>query len=337
MKIGLVTRQDKTGLGVQTQRLTRLLSPDRLMIIDSTKFKGTQQYPEWYKDYNSTTIKGFPLPMDIRKFLVGLDVVITCETFYNPQFVRIAKDMGVKTVLVFNYEFCDNLKFPKLEVPDVMVSPSYWHLDEMKRLYNAVYIPTPIFKDEYAKARRANKKVNKKPHFLFMNGTTAVHDRNGLESLYEALKLSYGDCTVTIKAQSDIRKIDDPRVIYDFSNPDEQHKLYSGYDAMILPRRYGGQSLPMTEALSSGLPVFMPDCEPNNKILPDQWLIKCTKTDEFMARVPVDLYTTDAQDLADILDSYIPTKSDKDLALKIAEEFSEKAVRKQFNELLETL
>jgi hypothetical protein len=47
--------------------------------------------------------------------------------------------------------------------------------------------------------------------------------------------------------------VEDHRVKFDFGDPDDQAELYTDFDALILPQRYGGLCLPMNEALLSGL------------------------------------------------------------------------------------
>jgi glycosyltransferase involved in cell wall biosynthesis len=306
------------------------------MLIDSTSFNGNKQYPEWYSSYNTTTINGFPTNQQCVEFLKDIDVLISCELFYNPNFVAYAKTMGVKTVLIFNHEFLDNLSNPNLPVPDVMIQPSLWYYSEMKDRFNSRYLPTPIFEDEFKQARETNLNRSGR-NYLFMNGKTAVHDRNGLESLYEALPLARGDFTVTIKAQHDIKKHPDPRLIYDFTNPDNQNELYEGYDALIQPRRYGGQTLSMCEALQSGMPVVMTNISPNNKVLPAEWLVDAEKIDSFMTRTLIDIYSAHPTYLAYTLDHLDTSKKSKLIAYKFSEQYDAERLRPQYEELLKSL
>lgn len=338
MKLALIARQDKSGLGQgQTLRLARLLNPDKIMLIDSTSFNGAKQFPEWYKDYGSVTINGFPNDLQIRHFISGLDIVLTCETFYNIRFTIIAKDMGVKTVCIANPEFFDWFKpnFTFVPRPDKVIIPSEWMMDRMSE-FNATYLPTPIFEDEFKQAREINLKRTGKPRYLFMNGKTAAHDRNGLESVYEALHLSKGDFEIVIKAQGDIKKHPDPRIIYDFSNPDNQEDLYKDYDAMILPRRYAGQALPMTEALQSALPVIMTDIDPNNKVLPKEWLVPATKTGEFMTRTLIDIFSATPLYLAEMLDASEWSEAKK-YACHLNKQYDAETLRPKYEELLWSL
>lgn len=340
MRVGLIARMDRSGLGQgQTLRLAKLLKPDQIMLIDSTPFNGSDQYPSWYNGYNYNIIVGFPTSKEVQTFLTGLDVVISCEIFYHNRFTDIANGMGVKTVLIYNYEFFDWFKpeFQFVSLPTKLVQPSYWHLDEMKQKYNSQYLPTPIFDYEFKKVRDTNMKRTGKTRYLFLNGKTAAHDRAGLSSLYEALQLSKGDFEVVVKAQGEIPKHPDPRLTYDFSNPQEQYKLYQGFDAMIHPRRYGGQSLPMCEALMSGLPVIMTDIDPNNKVLPSEWLVPATKSGQFMTRTLIDIYSADPKTLALRLDQFMWNKSSKQRAYEIGKQYEAENLRTEYEALLSSM
>lgn len=337
---GLIARMDKSGLGIQSSRLARLLKPDKIMLIDSTPFNGNQQHPDWYKDYQTVTISGFPTEEQITEFVKGLDTVISCETFYHNGFTHITKAFPVKTVLIANPEFFDWFKpaWATIPLPDQVVVPSEWMWDRMKP-FNPTYLPTPIFEDEFEETREINFNLppNQDPYYLFINGKSAVHDRNGLESLYSALELSTGSYTVVVKSQDEIKKHPDPRLEYDFTDPDDPSFLYAGFDALILPRRYGGQSLPMSEALTCGLPVIMPDVGPNNKILPSDWLVPATKTGEFMARTPIDIYSSDAKQLALALDTQWLWASEKKEAFKLSKQYNAEVLRPKYEELLSSL
>jgi glycosyltransferase involved in cell wall biosynthesis len=72
------------------------------------------------------------------------------------------------------------------------------------------------------------------------------------------LKYSKTDYELIVTAQKDLGIVPkDSRLKIVVGNSENRQDLYSGYDAMVLPRRYAGLCLPMNEALISGLPVFM--------------------------------------------------------------------------------
>lgn len=338
MRVGLIARMDRTGLGQgQTLRLTRLLDLNCIMLINSQPFNGNTQYPEWYSDKFSHVIDGFPNEDQCREFLKHLDVVISCETFYNNQFTRFAREMGVKTILIANYEFFDWFRpqFISIPLPDKIIMPSLWHMDEMAKDYDAEYIPTPLFDDEFTEVREKNlSRTISKPRYLFNNGRQAIHDRNGLMTMYDALKYTNADFEIVVKAQGETPRTDDPRVSYDFSDIDKTSDLYDGYDAMIMPRRYAGQCLPMTEALSCGLPVIMTDIDPNNKILPKEWLIPADFMGTFMTRKPIELYSGNPKALAELLDHFTP---DKQQAIALSKLFSSDIIKADLERIINSL
>lgn len=338
MKVGLIARMDRTGLGQgQTLRLARLLDLNCIMLINSQPFNGNEQHPEWYSGYFTHVIDGFPTDDQVREFLKHLDVVISCETFYNNAFTRIAQQMNVKTILIANYEFFDWFRegFRTIPLPDKIIMPSLWHMDEMAENYGAEYVPTPLFDDEFTEVREKNlsRKISK-PRYLFNQGRQAIHDRNGLMTMYDALKYTNADFELVVKAQGETPKTDDPRVSYDFSEIDKTADLYDGFDAMIMPRRYAGQCLPMTEALTCGLPVIMTDVDPNNKILPPEWLIPVQEMGTFMTRKPIEIYSGDPKALAALLDNFTP---DKQQAIALSKLYSSDIIRADLERIISAL
>jgi glycosyltransferase involved in cell wall biosynthesis len=305
MRIGLIARSDRTGLGNQTRSLARMIRPDEIMLINSYSFNGNTQHPESYAQYSVTEINGFPGEKQIKDWLKGVDVVITCEIFYNLNFINIARDMGVKTINQYNWEFMDNLRNPDLALPDKMLTPSKWHWTEAKSLWgNVEYLPTPVFVDDYATVREANMNRTGKKRFLHIAGRQAHNDRNGTLDLIRAMRYSSEDFELVIKAQSGEfeNTWNDPRITIDTTSPENETELYYDFDAMILPRRYGGQCLPMNEALCAGLPVLMTNISPNDDVLPQHWLLQVTEAGKFMTRTWIDLYTVSHAHLGQRID-----------------------------------
>jgi hypothetical protein len=320
MRLGIIARSDNTGLGNQTRELVNMLNPDKIMLINSRFFNQNKQHPEWYEGYNcQTTIKGFPNTNEILEFLKDIDVVLSCELFYNPKFVDLAKSRGIKTILQYNYEFLDYLANRNQTLPDVLVAPSLWNFEDVVNKFgdktSVVHIPPPTDINLFSKAREINKsKTHKK--LLHIAGKAAVKDRNGTNTVIDMLNYSIGDYELVIKTQSRLDiKCNDPRLTIDNSNSDSHQSLYEGFDAMILPRRYAGLCLPMNEALISALPVFMTDISPNNKILPEDWLFESKKIDELQTRTMLDVYDGNAKMLGKLVDNYydldIPNLKDK--------------------------
>lgn len=309
MKLGIVVFANNSGLGNQTRRLTYMLKPDRILVINSESFsKNRKQNFQWYDQFSGYLVNGFPKNHEITVFLKGLTDVIVCENPLNFFLFYQARKMGVRTYCQSNYEFCDNLNNPSLPFPDIFLMPSHWKIDEMKSKFSTpvLYLPPPIDPSEFAKAREVN--FGRQPDrlkLLHIIGTLAASDRNGTLDLLRSLRYTRGDFSLTIKSQHELPKeyvVHDSRVTYNVHNDPETNDLYQDFDALILPRRYGGLALTCNEALMSGLPVIMPDISPNNQLLPKEWLTKAFHTDSLQTRDLIEVFGTKPQELASKID-----------------------------------
>jgi glycosyltransferase involved in cell wall biosynthesis len=306
VSLGIVVRSDRSGLGYQLRNLTYMLRPDRVMLIDSTVFNGRVQHPEWYDGFQTMTVSGIPSNVECNRFLNGISHLIVCETPMNYHLIGAANYRGVKTLFCPNFEFLDHLKNPQLPHPYRVAAPSPWHLGDMEAVFGAAavrYIPPPTMAGDFAPVWQSNRTRTGQRRFLHLVGQPAAHDRNGTELVIEALKHSQRDFELIVRSQKPLGyEVSDHRVKFDFSDTSDQAELYTGVDALILPRRYGGLCLPMNEALLSGLPVIMPDCSPNNDVLPERWLVPGTVKGQFMTRTMIDLFQADARALGVKLD-----------------------------------
>lgn len=331
------------GLGSQTRRLAKMLKPERIMIVDSTGFsKNKDMNFDWYKDFDYFTCAGFPSNKDCEKFLQNLTHVFTCENPYNFNLVWFGQKQGTKIYCQSNYEFCDNLDKPYLPVPDKFLMPSYWKVDEMIEQFGedrVMYLPPPIDPAEFQKARQVNLKRTGKPRFLHIIGTVASFDRNGTLDLLDSVKLTNADFELVLRTQHSLPMeyfLDDPRVKYEIGNAGTNAEMYENFDALILPRRYGGLSLTTNEALMSGLPVIMTDISPNNQWLPRYWLVDSEVKLNFFARSPIDVYSVKFDVMAAKIDwlvkqNFLPMKKQ---AFSLAKEtFSEEVLLPEYEKL----
>jgi glycosyltransferase involved in cell wall biosynthesis len=325
MTLGIIARSDNTGLGNQTRELVKMLNPDKILLIDSEHFNGNEQHPEWYKDYNvTTTLSGFPTKQELIEFLRNIDVVLSCETFYRQDFLHYAKRRGIKTILQYNFEFLLNMSVPEAELPDVLLAPSLWNIEQIEKMVDGrckvIHLPPPTDPTLFENVRQNNMSKDHN-RLLHVGGKFAAKDRNGTQTVLQMLKYSKASYELVITTQK-FPELDlkDSRVTVNNSNPENREELYNGFDAMLLPRRYAGLCLPMNEALISGLPVFMTDISPNNLILPKKWLIKSEHINSFQAKSLVDVYDGNPEHLASIVDEYMDNKDKremKDSALQI--------------------
>jgi glycosyltransferase involved in cell wall biosynthesis len=325
MRLGIIARSDNTGLGNQTRELVKMLNPDKILLIDSKHFNGNKQHPEWYKDYNViTTSVGFPTKPEVIEFLRDIDIVLSCETFYRQDFLHYAKRRGIKTILQYNFEFLLNMSVPEAELPDVLLAPSLWNIDQIEKMVDGrckiISLPPPTDSTLFENVRQNNMSKNHN-RLLHVGGKFAAKDRNGTETVLQMLKYSKANYELVITTQKFPElNLKDSRVTVNNNNPENREELYNGFDAMVLPRRYAGLCLPMNEALISGLPVFMTNISPNNLILPKEWLVKSEHVNSFQAKSLIDVYEGSPEHLATIVDDYMNNKDKremKDSALQI--------------------
>lgn len=270
----------KTGLGYQTKAYCDNLKPTKVMGIDLSPYNLLEIDKSWYEDFNTTWVQGLPTLNDISEFIEDIDVFIITETPLNPKLFEICKQKGVKTVLIPNYEFL-NANY----TPDLLLIPSLWHEEDIKKL-NIPYkfLPLPI--------QKINKVLkNGSNTFSHITGRIAQFDRNGAIEYLEAIKQMKGDYQYLfyyqtpleparieqfIPIQNKLNEVkellgDKLTIIVDCK---DNMEMYSSAQVLVLPRKFGGQCMPMIEALSFGMPIIMTDISPNNKILPKEWLVK---------------------------------------------------------------
>ena len=343
MRLGIIARSDNTGLGNQTMELVKMLNPDKILLINSQFFNNNQQHPEWYKDYSIIeTRKGMPRTNEVLAFLENIDVVISCETFYHLELVDLAKQKGIKTILQYNYELFGHLAHPDWTLPDVLLAPSIWNLDIIMEKFGSktqvMHLPPPTDHTLFNQAKEINLSKDHK-RILHIAGKQAAKDRNGTESILKMIKYSKEDYELVIKSQTPLNLIcNDSRIKIEIGNPDNRQDMYSGFDAMVLPRRYAGLCLPMNEALMSALPVFMTNVSPNNTILPEDWLVESTKIGSFRTKSMVDIYNIAPDKFANIIDRYIKNNNKKEFkekALSIGlENFSIDKLKQKYLEII---
>lgn len=346
--LGIIAFANSGGLGIQTKRLVDMLSPYRVMVIDSTPFsRNKEQHFEWYENYDHFITYGFPRNHHILRFVKDLTHVFVCENPYNFYLLKVCKEMGIKTFVQSNYEFCENLNNPHLPVPDVFVMPSYWMVDDMKKRYkdvDVVVLPPPIDPDEFRRPREINiNRSSRKKRFLHIVGTSAAKDRNGTLDVVNCLKYAKRDFELVITSQHPFKDeslfTNDRRISFFIGNKQKNSELYEDFDEVILPRRYGGLSLVANESLMSALPVIMTDISPNTELLPSCWLVKAKKEDVLRARVDIDVYASDLHELAHEIDtissfSVKNMQETKKFAYNLAKsEFSIDVLRDKYEEL----
>lgn len=330
MRLTLLVRADETGLGYQTRAYYKHLKPNKTVIIDISNLNGNIQHYDWYQDAH--LIKGLPNHEQVKSILSDTDVLLTAETPYNLDLYRIARENGIKTICVENPEFYDHIKYPDFELPDVIILPSKWQEAEIRR--HAKSKGTKVFQIHHPVDREDihfRLRTTLKP--LHIAGKPAANDRNGTWDFLQACPNGVVITQDSRLAQHIKRKYRNARVI---ENVTDQNWMYQTGDILVLPRKYGGNCLPLNEALASGMPVIMPDIEPNNHILPKEWLVPARHIGEFYPRTKVNIYQADPDLLRQKLEYFtsdnIQTESQK--ASDIADTISWGKLKPKWEEVI---
>jgi glycosyltransferase involved in cell wall biosynthesis len=269
------------------------------MLVDLSQYNHMSLHQEWYPDAMKTN--SIPTRQEIDSFLNGLDVVFLCETPLNYYLFDRARELGIKTVLQYNFEFLDYMRFPAFPRPTVLAAPTQWHLKDAQEVagVDVINLPVPI-----DLAELPQRTITEARKFFHIAGRVAVHDRNGTLDFIQAARLAaprIPDAEFIVYIQQPTPEIKQAlqsapvRVVWNVPQPAD---MYKEGDVLVLPRRYGGLCLPAQEAVGCGIPVLMPDISPNNSWLPQSWLIPATRRGSFMARCQIDVYSINVQALA---------------------------------------
>lgn len=316
MRLGAVVWSTTRGLGIQTSEFHRAMHPERTMVLSN----GPSEFdadPSHYGSAPNTlhvslgTDHRVPEPQ-VRAWLEGLDVVFAVESFPDWRMVEWARELGVATVCQSNAEFYKHWSDPSLPHPTQWWLPTRWRADQFP-IVNTVVMPVPVALDRFDGAipckpngRNEPDPSSKRLRVLHVAGRLAVHDRNGTQTVIQACQYIAENVDLVITSQDgrispSARCGPGLRVQVRKGNEPDYWDLYQGFDVLVMPRRYGGLSLPVQEAMAAGLAVVMPTCSPNL----DWPVLGVPVLDWSQARMPggeIDLAAVSARKLANAID-----------------------------------
>lgn len=271
VKIGLIGRCEiARGLGVQSKGFYDALPVDRVLLVRyPPPYLDCEENPSWYPGATHITYDGrdHTLPQnEVMDWLSGLDVVFTCETPYDWRLPDWARSVGCKTVVQGNPEFFrhDKPEFGYKADPDEWWWPTPWRLD---RLPTGRVMPVPM--PDRERTNRTPPDLDGRIHFIHVVGKRAYEDRNGTDIFLAALRHITEECDVTVygyghELPEHQLPIGSPVRFRQFAGgtPD-RWDLYTDASVLVMPRRYGGNSLPALEAAACGVGVSMSQVSPN--------------------------------------------------------------------------
>lgn len=248
MKLGMIVRADMgRGLAHQTHTFHRHLRPEVTVAVDMS---GITRKP-WAHDFDAYPgavitkwggyLTSFENPAALEA-LAECDVAYSAETYYDERLPSM-----VKTILHVNPEFYRG------EPASMFWHPTRWRFDEMPQ---GPLVPTPIEDERVADSPPGPGKI------LHTVGHMAARDRNGTRTVKVILQQVREPWRITSQDSLSIG-LRLPWVETMMGHQLDRWALYDGCSILVLPRRYGGQSLPVNEAMARGLAVIMTDCSPN--------------------------------------------------------------------------
>jgi len=254
----MICRDENRGLGIQSLEFYQHFKPHKTLVLE---FANERNHPERYRDARFT-LNSIKQP-DIDWLLDGVDMILGFETFYNNDLMWQAKKRNIKTVLQVNWEWWEGQR------PDLIIAPSLWHWSNLPEPKE--YLPVPVNREKLPFKLREKAKT-----FLFNAGNSlGGYDRNGTDVFMDAIKFIKSNIKIIIKSQIPLqKKVDDKRIEYIEKDERDYWKGWPEADILVYPRRYGGLSLILNEAMSLGMVPLMTNMAPQDAFLPEELLIK---------------------------------------------------------------
>lgn len=266
MRLGVIARPEDRGLGLQTWEVTRHLQCSVLVVDVLEQRTDIASHWDRFPDAVRAVWRHgkFLKPRLVGDWLESVDVVYSAETFYDQKLPDWAYAVDTRTVVQVNPEFWRPTRWRE---PDAQWSATSWRLEHIAP--GTEVVPYPVAAERFTPVPQHDGPTR----WLHVAGRRAIYDRNGTETLLEALPLLRQPCSVTIAVQDGDEPPQLPRVPryvdVQVRGPVANYwDQYADADALVMPRRYGGLCMPVQEACAAGLAILMPDCAPNRDTWP---------------------------------------------------------------------
>jgi hypothetical protein len=274
-----------------------------------------ENHLEWYPNHKT----------DIVEFFKSIDILLIFETPFVWKNIPLARDYGVKTVLIPMYE-CTQFPFPY--EPDEIWCPSaldYQHYKE-KGKENIKLVQIPV---------EAKWKLREKAFtFVHNAGNGGLGGRNGTSELLQAMEFVKSPIKLIVRSQAHEYKSKDERITF-VNKSVSKEELWEEGDVFVFPEKFNGLSLPLQEAYASGMLVMATNRFPNTEYLPNGPLIRVDHFRQDRYAVKFESACINPKDVASQIDSWY-AKDIKDYSLK-GKEYNEKNSWKAQKEVYEKL
>lgn len=267
MSVAIIGRCDGGGLAALTREVHRHVRPARTLLLDLEEQGRGACTPDDYQaggtDVFRCMFKGGIADRAIDWLTAeGVDTIWSAETFYDDRILRASHGNGIRSVVYAMPELAPWSSDSSAVWPRTITTPTSWRMDLMPP--NTAVLPMPVARDRLPYIER--KQVRHLYHVAgYPLAPRAMLDRNGTEMLLAALPFVTSEgLRLTIRAGAgvvvpdtkvDVEVVSDPVIDYWESYP-------ADIDLLVLPRRYGGLSLPVQECASLGVPSLMLQTDP---------------------------------------------------------------------------
>lgn len=223
---------------------------------------------DWYPEHVRIATRPFCNP-ETQAFIRKMDVMLFFETPFDWDFIKYAKKVGVKTVLMLMYECTPSLITPENK-PDLYLCPSLLDMEYFPN--NSVFIPVPVGEPWILRTKAHT--------FVHNCGYIGLKGRSGTVELLKAVKYIQTPLTLKIRSQDTRLRgmvraagVEEDARIQVHVGTLPYADLRTGCDVAVCPEKFNGLSLPLQEARASGMLVMASDRHPANTWLPPEPLI----------------------------------------------------------------
>lgn len=307
-KVGSFVLATEQGIGYLAKDFYDNGIIDEVMIH---RHSSRENHFEWYPNHQTNLVE----------FFKSIDILLILETPFQWKHIPLARDYGVKVVIIPMYE-CTQFPFPY--EPDEVWCPSAldykFYEDRGKENIKLVQIPVDV------KWKQRDRALT----FVHNAGNGGLGGRNGTSELLQAMEFVKSPIKLIIRSQAHQYKSRDERITFVHGSVSKE-ELWDEGDVFVFPEKFNGLSLPIQEAFASGMLVMTTNRFPNNEYLPNGPLIRVDHYKNDRIATMFESACLNPKDVASMIDNYY----NKDITSYslMGKEYNEKNTWKNLKEI----
>jgi glycosyltransferase involved in cell wall biosynthesis len=253
----VVAHKDDTGLGRQARDIRKVLSIGRHIVIPSERLTDHPLNPD-----DEVLLSSEAPEARVKEVLQGLQGIVFFErASWHPDLLRCARELGVATVGVPNWEwfraYDENWNYC-----DLFACPNDMALQTVRRHHrtNSVLLPWCLDLDSLP----AQSITGPARIFVHNAGLVDADDRKGTRDTIESFRRTRRkDIRLIVRLQKEVSLPEmDERIEVQIGNIENHADLYQNVDVAIQPSKMEGIGFMVLEAVCAGLPVITTDYPP---------------------------------------------------------------------------